>query len=151
MCLLGVSTFRPQFNPSQTQRSSFWVGFLSFLLFLEFVPRITPLQIEIESWNLLCIFIKSLKSAFWGSQRFWVKIQLCPNLGEGMLRSRKRKNFPFLSHSIENQKLYALYKNQPPKSIRRRDMGIFPPLWPFKTVLAVPPLSPLQIELRSWN
>ena len=58
------------------------------------------------------------------SNFFWVKIQLCPTLGEGVLRGQKRKTFSFLSQLIENQKLYSISKNQPFKSIRKGDMEI---------------------------
>ena len=45
-----------------------------------------------------------------------VKIQLFPSLGEGVpLRDQKQKICPFLSQLIENQKLYKISKNQPPK------------------------------------
>ena len=71
----------------------------------------------------------------------WVKIQLCPNLREGMLRGRKRKIRPFLTQLIENQKLYNISKNQPPKSIRRGDMEISP-LFYLKKVLFLLLLPP---------
>ena len=45
----------------------------------------------------------------------WVKIQLCPNLEEKVLRGQKSKICPFSSQSTENQKLYNISKNQPPK------------------------------------
>ena len=79
----------------------------------------------------------------------WVKIQLCPNLGKGMLTGLKRKIYPFFGQSIENKKLHNIIKNQSIKSIRKGDMEDFCPFWPWKMV--VPPLSPLQIWLRRWN
>ena len=54
----------------------------------------------------------------------WVKIQLYPNLEEGMLRSQKRKICTFLSQSIENQKLYIISKYQLSESIKKGDMKI---------------------------
>ena len=84
--------------------------------------------------------IKIIYSAYeWGWR---VKIQSSPNL-----RDQKRKISPFSSQLLENQKLYNVSKNQPLKSIRRGNMR-FPIFWTLKS--AVPPLSPLQIELGSW-
>ena len=63
----------------------------------------------------------------------WVRMKLVQNSvmpqlggGGGVLRSQKRKIYPFLSQLMRNQKLYNISKNQPPKSIGRRD-GDFPP------------------------
>ena len=76
-----------------------------------------------------------------------VKIQLCSNLGEGMLRGQKRKICPFLSQSTENQKLYNISKNQPIKSVRKEDMG-FLLLFDLKKVLFLPYLpSKLSCEV----
>ena len=66
-----------------------------------------------------------------------VKIHLCPNLGEGVLKDQKRKICPFFSQLIENQKLYNTSENQPPKSIMRGDMG-FHPHFDLKKVLFLP-------------
>ena len=54
----------------------------------------------------------------------WVKIQFCPNFGEGVLRAQKRKIFPFSNQLIENQKLYNISKNQLPMSVWMGDMRI---------------------------
>ena len=54
--------------------------------------------------------------------RLWVKIQLCSNLREEVLRGQKRKNCSFLSQSIENPQSYNMSKNQPSRSIRMGDM-----------------------------
>ena len=71
----------------------------------------------------------------WGWTR--TKIQLCLNLGEGVQRDQKQKNYPFSSEWIENQKLYNIFKNQLPKSMRWGDMGIYP-LLDLKKVLFLP-------------
>ena len=97
-----------------------------FFLLFEFVPRVTLLQIELESWNLLCLLSKSPRCAFWNFPLFWGKIQLRPNLGEGVLRGQNHKTCPFPSQSIENKKLYNISKSQPPKWIRKEDMKISP-------------------------
>ena len=68
-----------------------------------------------------------------------VKIQSSSNLQEGVLRGQKCKNCSFFSQSIENQKLYNISKTQPPKSIRRGDMGFS--LLDLKKVLFLPYLS----------
>ena len=47
----------------------------------------------------------------WG--RLWIKIQLCTNLAEEVLRGQKHKNCFFLSQLLENPKLYNIFKNQP--------------------------------------
>ena len=67
----------------------------------------------------------------------WVKIQLFLNLGKAVLRGQKRKIRPYSNQSIENKKLCNTSKNQPPKSIRRRDMRIYP-LFDLEKVLFLP-------------
>ena len=57
--------------------------------------------------------------------------------GGGVLWGQKRKILSFLNQSIENQKLYHIQRSQPPKSIRRRDMG-FLPLFDLKKVPFLP-------------
>ena len=145
MCLLGASTFQPHFNPSQPAKKWFFGWVLTFPSFLEFVPRITPLQVEPRSWNLSCISSKSPRCAYWGFQLFEVKIQLCPNLGEGCWGGQKSKNCPLFKLSDRKAKLYNISQNQPLKLIRSE--GVSVTFWPQKS--AVPPLSSLQIELRS--
>ena len=122
--LFGSLNFSVPFQPLSLPKKWFFRRISLFLSFLEFVPRTTPLQSELGSLNLLCILNKSPRCTFYGSQLFRVKIHLCPNLREGVLRSQKRKNFPFFSQSIESQKLYNILKNQPLKSITRADMRI---------------------------
>ena len=51
---------------------------------------------------------------------------LMPQFGREGSKGSKTKIYPSFSQSIENQKLYKLYINQPPKSIRERDMGVSP-------------------------
>ena len=125
MCFLGVSSVQSHFNSSQPQKVIFCRIF-SFCSFLEFVPRITPLQIEVGSLNLSCMLSKSPRCAFWGIQLFGVKIQLCPNLGEEMLRGQKLQKCLYLNQLIENLKLYNISKNQLLELIKRGDIG-FPP------------------------
>ena len=60
----------------------------------------------------------------WG--RAGVKIHLCPNLEEGVLKGQKQKIYLFFNQSIKNQKLYNISENKPPKSITRGDMGLPP-------------------------
>ena len=67
-----------------------------------------------------------------------------PQFGGGGDEWSKAQKFLFSSQSTENQKLYNISENQPPKSIRSEDMEI-PPFRSRKS--AAPPLSPLQIEL----
>ena len=59
-------------------------------------------------------------------ERPWVKIQLCPNFGEEVLRGQSRKNYSFVSQSMKNPKFYIIPKNQPSWSIRREDVKGFP-------------------------
>ena len=118
MCLRGggrVSTFQHHFNPFQSQKSDFfWI--FSFCPFLEFFPRITPHQMEVGSWNLLCMLSKSPKCAFRGFQLFGVEIQFCPNLGEGVLRVQNCKNCLFPN-------LYNILKNHFSGQLLREDIG----------------------------
>ena len=79
MCLLGVWTFQPHFNPSQPQRSGF----------------LPPNRVKKLKFVMYCMLSESSRCAFWGFQLFGVKIQLCPNLGLGVLRGQKRKSCPF--------------------------------------------------------
>ena len=58
--------------------------------------------------------------------------------GGGAERYKNAKFGPFLSQSIENQKLYNISKNQSRKSMGEGEM---------KIKSDVPPLSPLQIGL----
>ena len=149
MCLSGVLTFQPHFKPSQSKKKRDFCRIFSFCSFLEFVRRITPLQIELEIRNLLRILNKSPRCAFLRFSNFWVKIQWCPNSKKGVLRGQKSKICPFFDQSIENQKLYNISENQSPKSIRRGDMGFLPFLTSKKCCSSS--ISPFQIELASWN
>ena len=97
-----------------------------------------------EHWiHLLCLVQLGQSAQFGGRLDIYewewtgVKIQLYSNLEEGVLKDQKPKICFFLSQSTENQKLYNISKNQPPKSIRRRDMG-FPPIFDRKKVLLLP-------------
>ena len=54
-----------------------------------------------------------------------------------------------MSQSIGNPRLYYISKNQFSRSIRRKDMSVFPFFWPWKRTVS--PQSPFQIELRSLN
>ena len=51
------------------------------------------------------------------------KFSYTPFWGRGCWGVKKHKNCPFFNQSIQNQKLYNISKNKPPKSIRRGDMG----------------------------
>ena len=77
---------------------------------------------------------KSFICVFWGSQLFGVRIQLCPNSAEGVLRGQKLKNYPYLNQLIDNPKLYSISKNQLLRSIKKGDMGV-PPIFDLKKVL----------------
>ena len=77
MCLFGVSTFQLHFNPFQPQKVIFWRIF-PFCSFLVFVPHITPLQIEVGSWNLLSIMSKSPRCVFWYFNFFGSKFNYAP-------------------------------------------------------------------------
>ena len=80
---------------------------------------------------------KNPRCAFWGFQLFGVKIQLCPNLGEEVMRGQKFKNYLFLNQPIENLKLHNISKNQPLKLIQKGDIS-FPPIFDLKKVLFLP-------------
>ena len=84
----------------------------------------------------------------WGWCR--TKIQLCPNLGERLPKGQKCKNCLYLSQSIENVKLYYMFKNRPPRSIRREDVRDFP-VFDLEKWLFLPYRSLHQIERTSWN
>ena len=73
MCLFGVSTFQPLFNPLLLQKSGFLVIFFTFF---EFVPRITPHQIELEPWNEVCIQLSAQqKIRYWSTLIFSTSIK----------------------------------------------------------------------------
>ena len=59
---------------------------------------------------------------FWSLVDLWVKIQLCPNLGETVSRDRNCKKCSVLDQSIDDHELYNLSKNQPLKAIRSGDI-----------------------------
>ena len=152
MCLLGVSTFQPHYNPSQPQKCDFCRIFW-FRSFLEFVPRITSLRIEVGSWNLLCILNKSLRCAFWVFQLFGVKIQLCPNLGEGVLRGQKRKNCPFFPANWLKIWSYVTYPKINPISQLGGEIRSFPPLLTSKKCGSSPNCPPnwaRKLKLRMY-
>ena len=56
--------FSAPFQPLPAPRKWFLGRIFSFLSFLEFVPRVIPLQIELGSWNLVWILSKSPRYAF---------------------------------------------------------------------------------------
>ena len=59
---LGVSTFQFCFTSSQYRE----IFFVDFSYIFEFVPCLISLQIEPESWNLVCRFSSSHRCAFGG-------------------------------------------------------------------------------------
>ena len=71
----------------------------------------------------------------------WGQNSVMPQFEGGGTEGSKTQNLSsFFSQSIENQKLYNISKNQPPKSIRKGDIGISS-LFDLEKVLLLPYLS----------
>ena len=78
------------------------------------------------------------------------KFSCAPIWGRGCWGVKNAKIFPFFSRLIENQNLYNISKNQPPKSIRRADEEISS-RFDLKKVLFLPYLpSKLDYEVEIW-
>ena len=65
MCLSGSFIFLASLHSITVQKFCF---FGRFFLFFEFVSLITPLQIELGTWKLVCTFRNGFRCAFWRSQ-----------------------------------------------------------------------------------
>ena len=66
MCLGRGFTFQRHCSSSQLQKCRFLV---KIFLFFEFVPRITPLQVELENWYLIS---RKKYPGFWPNSRRWL-------------------------------------------------------------------------------
>ena len=86
-----------KYQPFSAPKKWFFGRAFSFLSFLEFVPRITPLKIELGNLNLSCMLSGVLDELLVVFNFFGSKFSCAPILGEGVLRSQKRKNYPFSS------------------------------------------------------
>ena len=150
MCLLvfGGLDFSALFQPLVAPKKCFFGWVFAFLSFLEFVPRITPVQIQLESWNLLCILSKISRYAFWDFQLFKVKIHLCPNLGKGCCGINSAK-ITLFSPNRQKIRICITYPKLNFLSHLGGEIWGSPPFLTSKS--AVPSLSPLQIGLGSWN
>ena len=69
----GSRLFSPISSSHSLTEEVFWSAFHIFLIFWEFVPRITSLQIKQGSWNWVYTLSRGSRCAFWGSRHCYLE------------------------------------------------------------------------------